>query len=537
MFSSASTIRTRRAVLLAFAVVLACVASMVLPAGGWAAANDKIHPSLRQLAKDNPRAQVRVIIRGAGASSAQLTGKVEAKHGQKDKDLPVVGGLSAQLAVQDVLSLADSPDVLYVTPDAPMVPTNAWDSLPGISPDFLGTLYPSIVRAPQLWSQSLTGAGVTVAVIDSGIRENLADFRQPSDKWKKLDAVLYPDKRILKSVVFSTHTHTGNDKYGHGTHVAGILAGGGRRSAGKYIGIAPQANLIDLKVADDEGVAYVSDVIEALQWAIANRTTYNIRVVNLSLESHVPEPYTVSPLDAACEVAWLSGITVVVSQGNSGPESALFPPANDPLVISVGAVDTNGTVDVADDTVPPWSGSGITPEGFAKPELVAPGRRIVSDLSEAGSNLGKLYRDRIVDKNYLSLSGTSMAAPVVSGAAALILQAHPQWTPDQVKGALTATARPLDVAGSGAGEIDVLAAASLSVAPFANRGVSLVPSVAALAGMADFDAATWNAATWNARHWNAATWNAATWNAATWNAATWNAVMWNSVNFWGNFPD
>ena len=201
------------------------------------------------------------------------------------------------------------------------------------------------------------------------------------------------------------------------------------RDPGEVHRHSPAVQACHLRVADNLGNAYLSDVIEAIQWAVQNQAAYNIKVLNLSLVSQVPEPYTVSPLDAACEVAWLSGITVVVSEGNSGADSAYFPPANDPFVISVGAVDTAGTVGVSDDTIPQWSGYGVTQTGQSKPEIVAPGRQIVSDLSAGDSVLGRLYKDRIVNSKYLRLSGTSMAAPMVSGAAALLRRRIPSGRP------------------------------------------------------------------------------------------------------------
>ncbi|MCL5959794.1 MAG: S8 family serine peptidase [Chloroflexi bacterium] len=319
-----------------------------------------------------------------------------------------------------------------------------------------------------------------------------------------------------------------------------MISSNGTASDGKYIGIAPEANLVSIKASDDEGTAYVSDVISALQWAVENRDAYNIRVINLSVVQQMPDSYLTSPLDAAVEMTWLSGIVVVVSAGNLGPDSALYPPANDPFVITVGATDTIGTPDIADDVIPAWSSHGTTQDGFTKPDVVAPGRRIVSNLSAHNSVLGTMLPDRIVDGKYIRLSGTSMAAPMVSGIVALALQAHPNWTPDQVKAALVKTARPLAGPGSGAGEVDAAGVVS-DVAPgYANRGLPLNLGVAEAAGNIAYDSTTWNSTTWNSTTWNSTTWNSTTWNSTTWNSTTWNSTTWNSTTWnsttWNSTP-
>ena len=253
-------------------------------------------------------------------------------------------------------------------------------------------------------------------------------------------------------------------------------------------------------------------MIDGLEWAIQNRSTYNIRVVNLSLVSSMPESYLSSPLDAAVEAAWLSGIVVVVSAGNSGADSMLYPPANDPLAITVGAVDNNDTAAVADDVIPSWSSYGQTQDGISKPEVSAPGRKIVSNLASMSEVLAKELPDRIVDGRFFRLSGTSMAAPVVSGIAALVLQAHPDWTPDQVKSALMSTARPLASPGAGKGEVDALAAVSMTSPGYANQGIPLNVAISALVGSSNFNSASWNSASWNSASWNSASWNSASWN-------------------------
>ena len=210
------------------------------------------------------------------------------------------------------------------------------------------------VRADQLWN-TRQGQGVTVAVVDSGIAN-------------------HPDLqgRILANNNQTASPTTG-DIYGHGTHVAGIIGGTGNR-----MGIAPRVNLINVKVSDDNGMSYASDLVDGLQWINDNRAAYNIKVVNISMNSAIAESYLTSPLCAAVEILWFNGITVVVSAGNNGGSGPVLPPANDPFVITVGAADDMGTASLSDDVVASFSAYGTTEDGFAKPDLIAPGRNILS---------------------------------------------------------------------------------------------------------------------------------------------------------------
>jgi serine protease AprX len=334
------------------------------------------------------------------------------------------------------------------------------------------------------------------------------------------------------------------DDYGHGTWVSGIAAGRGwglgtSTSEGQYVGIAPDANLIELKVTDLNGQAHTSDVINALQWVTDNRATYNIRVVNLSLVSSVAESYTTSALDAAVELAWLKGIVVVVSAGNAGPNTLLYAPANDPYVITVGATDDKGTAGTSDDQLAPWSSYGTTQDGFAKPDLVAPGRHIVGPLAGGNVTLSSLFPGNILsglNNLYIQLSGTSAAAPVVSGSVADLLQARPNMRPDYVKGLLRQTAIPVAGVGTGAGYPQILRAANYN--DDLNRAnVGLVPNnYVAQAGCqtlpagTDCSQANWANVSWNSVSWNSVSWNSVSWNSVSWNSVSWNSVSWNTVN-------
>jgi serine protease AprX len=223
------------------------------------------------------------------------------------------------------------------------------------------------------------------------------------------------------------------------------------------MGVAPRANLVSVKVSDDDGNTTVLDVIYGIQFAVDHAADYGIRVINLSLSSTVAESYRTDPLDAAAESAWFAGLVVVTAAGNEGAanDGVTFAPANDPWVITAGALDDRGTFTRLDDVLASWSSRGLTQDGVRKPEVLAPGARLVSTLAP-GSDFARLCPECILDSGrYFRAGGTSMSAAVVSGAAALLLEEHPSWTPGQVKGALVS--KLVDVPGAG-GAIDVAAA-------------------------------------------------------------------------------
>jgi serine protease AprX len=304
--------------------------------------------------------------------------------------------------------------------------------------------------------------------------------------------------------------------------VAGIIAGKGSESNGKYIGVAPKANLLNVRVADDQGMLYESDVVDSLQWVYNNKDKYNIRVVNLSLNSTVAQSYHTSPLSAAVEILWFNGIVVVVSAGNNGT-GTIFPPANDPFVITVGATDDRGTVSTADDTMATFSAYGITESGFAKPDLVAPGRMIIGLLPDNDKlNMGRSHSSNRLDTTYFKMSGTSVSAPMVSGAVAILLQDEPNLTPDQVKYRLMATADKnwagYDAASAGAGYLNIYNAVYGTTTESANTGLS--PSQLLITGT--------NPILWSSVGWNSVGWNSVGWNSVGWNSVGWNSVGWNS---------
>ena len=222
--------------------------------------------------------------------------------------------------------------------------------------------------------------------------------------------------------------------------VAGVAAG----ASALYPGGAPNAQLVDVRTADGNGESLASDVIAGIDWILAHRAQYGIRVVNLSMIGDAQTSFLSDPLNKAVERLWFSGIVVVAASGNNGTGTGEVDmsaaPGNDPFVITVGAIDQAQTSATGDDFVAPWSSYGHTVDGFAKPELSAPGRYLVMPVP-AASRIATAMPDRVVAPGYMWMSGTSFAAPVVAGAAAQLLARHPDWTPDEVKGALMQTAR------------------------------------------------------------------------------------------------
>jgi serine protease AprX len=352
-----------------------------------------------------------------------------------------------------------------------------------------------------------------VAVIDSGINPN-------GDLYTNMGV----NRQVADIRFNSDYNQSPSDGYGHGTHVAGILGGDGSESSGKYIGVAPMVNIINVKVSNDDGSALIKDIVQGLQWVLENKDTYNIRVVNLSLNSAVAESYNTSPLDAAVEILWFNGVVVVASAGNKG-SGAIYPPANDPFVITVGAVDDKGTATLKDDNLASFSAYGNIENGSVKPDLVSPGKNITARLVNQNMGLAAAHPSNKVGTQYFRMSGTSMAAPMVSGAVALLLQDEPGLNPDQVKYRLMATANKTwagyNATTAGAGYLDIYAAVNGTSTETANTGIFASQMLST-----GSEPITWGSAGWNSAGWNSAGWNSAGWNSAGWNSAGWNSDYW-----------
>jgi serine protease AprX len=419
---------------------------------------------------------VPVIIQYKVRPNSDHVSRIMNAGGAVSKVFSNVQGIAATVPGSAVSSLAADPDVAYISVDRPVASRTAWyDAEP--------------INAPSVWTTGLDGTGIGIAVIDSGINATMADLgnAQPTKSsggpwlpspWLPNPWLPVPsppngwqtggggNNRVVFAHNFLTNSSwrqsNTNDQYGHGTHVAGIIGGNGAMSTGQqytrtFKGIAPNANLIDLQVLDQNGQGMESDVIAAIEMAIALQSTYNIRIINLSLGRGVYESYTVDPLCQAVEQAWKAGILVVVAAGNDGRLESfnsegygtINAPANDPYVLTAGAVNTNNTAAIQDDTVASYSSKGPSlVDDVAKPDVMAPGSMIASlktpfsTLVWQNPTLVTQLSDYMTNNSpapsryYFPLSGTSMAAAVVSGASALLLQAQPNLTPDQVKALL-----------------------------------------------------------------------------------------------------
>jgi serine protease AprX len=402
------------------------------------------------------------------------------------------------------------------------------------------------------------GAGVTVAVLDTGVTR-------------------HPDlgERVAARVDL-TPDGDGYDRYGHGTHMIGVIAGDGAASGGRWAGAAPGASVVPVKLASWDGATDVSAVIAGLEWVAAHHERYGIRVVNLSYGTDSSQKYLEDPLNEAVERLWDAGVLVVVGAGNAGDGgSKIEKPGDDPLVLTVGAAYTRGTAAPADDEVAAFSSHGPTGEGIAKPDLIAPGVSIVSHRS-TGSTVDELRPRARLDEHYFKGTGTSQAAAVVSGVAARMFDAAPAMTPDEAKAALVGTAAPELAArpGAGAGLVDANAAVAAALARSyasrpANQGVARSSGLGKidssrgsvkpytdwkergkpeqLSGEYDALGQAWDGAAWAAREWSTAAWASSPWAryatatpgwseavapAETWRGLGWDEESWNARS-WG----
>lgn len=456
---------------------------------------------------------IAVILQANGQSQTAID-VVQQVGGVITKELPIINALAAEVPAAMLGSLQNSPHVRWVVPDAPIQSSatqhkdNGRDDIIKETPIANeANTYLDTLGVRDVWKMGLRGEGVGVAVIDSGIQPD-ADFDS-----------------LVKRVTWGNGKR---DTYGHGTHVAGIIASNGRDSNGRYMGIAPEVDLISLKVGSEKMIASESDVVAAMQWILKKRDRYNIRVVNLSVNSTVAQSYHASPMNAAAEVLWFNGIVVVTSAGNmntrSGePTTISAAPANDPFLITVGASDELSSTDRADDIMAHYSAYGVTRDGFQKPDIVAPGTKIISTLSRRSKWLSE-HPDRVVNKGqHFYLSGTSMAAPMVTGAIALLLQAEPELTPDQVKHRLLAASGTIADNKDRTTLYPYLNIAQMiqtSSRESANQGLAINQLLSS-----DTEPKFWDSVG-NAVNWNGVNWNAVNWNAVNWNVVNWNSVYW-----------
>lgn len=471
----------------------------------------KAQPILVQMAASYPDQTVSVIVQKmTGAASVEE--QAVNLGGKAIRDLKIINAFSTEMTASAALQLARSLNVRWVSLDNPVKTAGCTKC---VDTSTLANAYIRAIKADQVWNNSpyIQGKGIGVAVVDSGINPN-----------GDLYTTTGVNRQIADIRFNSDYNQNPSDGYGHGTHVASIVGGDGSESGGKYIGVAPLVNIINVKVSNDDGSALTNDVVAGLQWVLENKDIYNIRVVNLSLNSSVAESYHTSPLDAAVEILWFNKIVVIASAGNGG-NGAVYPPANDPFVITIGATDDKGTNSISDDLMASFSAYGQTTDGVKKPDLVAPGTNIVARLVNQNMGLALAHPTNKVGDQYFRMSGTSMAAPIVSGAVALLLNDEPTLTPDQVKYRLMATANKswsgYNATKSGAGYLDAYAAVRGTTMQSANTGV--LPSRLLTTGSSPitFDSVGWNSVGWNSVGWNSVGWNSVGWNSVGWNSDYW----------------
>lgn len=410
----------------------------------------------------------RVIVQGTSVEAARAA--VEAAGGAVTVSLPIVDGVAA--VVRDQQAVERTPGIRAVTPNETVTVSGSFDSKTNVSggSEYPHSVYPVETRAHRLWFEGILGSGVRVALVDTGVTPH-------ADLEGRLVGVPDPVKAngTAECVNFSGESSCA-DSYGHGTFLAGLIAGSGKAAGYRYPGMAPAAQIVSLKIAGRDGSADVSKVLAAIQYVVSFRDHLKIGVLNLSLGTNSTSHHRFDPLNLAVQRAWDAGLVVVVAASNRGPEArTISKPADDPLVITVGAVDDRGTYAVSDDVSPKFSGRGPTAHGLAKPDLSAPGGRVIS-LRSPGSYIEQQAPGGGIDGTYRRGSGTSMAAALVSGAAALFLQANPAATPDRVKFAMTSTAQRAaarDPAAVGAGVLDIYSAARSAPAGLANQNVAV----------------------------------------------------------------
>ena len=461
--------------------------------------------------------KIRVIVQHVTPSTTSDDADIAKKGGKTTHQYGKLKMSVVEVPADAVEKLADSKNVKYVSLDEPV--QGFWGE-------------PRVASGAALATQTygVTGAGIGVAVIDSGI-------------------AAHPDlQNVVKAVDFVDSSKTGGvDTYGHGTHVASIVAGSGSASFGWFKGIATGAKLIDLRVLNATGGGYTSDVIEAIEWAVQNKNamgndgrSMNIRVINLSLGHRPYESTATDPLATAARFAVQNGIVVAAAAGNYGKDATgqtiyggITSPGNEPAVITVGAMTTWGSDDRSDDTVATYSSRGPTAvEHLVKPDITAPGSQVVAAMS-SGSTLANNFPQLRIGSSYIRMSGTSMATPVVAGAVALMLQKNPSLTPNAVKAALMFTAehRTGSPLAFGAGYVNVAGAVNMAANINTNVPAGMYWMVNNGLGLNYHNIIGGSPVTWG----QTIVWNNALYSGTEmlYNAATWSGSMvWGSTIVW-----
>lgn len=485
---------------------------------------------VRRLQSTSEAERIPVIIEGAlDPSDSAATGanerrarraedKVRGNGGAVSSTSNLLGATVAQLTPAQIRSLANDGSVGRIHFDAPVRAMSA--SAAAAADAATPITYPQTVGATEAWRTGQTGKGVTVAVLDTGINNDPAFGARVKARVDLIDPA---------------HPAQG-DPAGHGTHVAGIIAAS---HSSPVPGLAPEAKLVSVRVLDEEGGSRLSTVIHGLEWTITHRKQLGIGVVVMALGAEAQGSYRDDPLAAAVEIAWRSGVVVVTAAGNDGPTAGIQTPGYDPLVLTVGALDENGSALTADDSIPEWSSRGPTQDDIAKPDLVAPGRKIVS-LRVPDSTLDKQIPDHIEGPRTFRLSGSSQATAVAAGAAALLLDQRPSLEPDQVKALLVDAARPLPRVArtaQGAGSLDVARALQTRTPTVARQHFlpatgllrAFLPQIRDLVRSPKWDGEVWDRVLWDKVLWDKVLWDRVLWDKVMWDRVLWDKVDWDRV--------
>ena len=446
------------------------------------------------------------------ADAVRRSGAAVGKH------LALVGAVAVEVTPAQLRQLQADPSVAHVSADRAV--HAAALSAPEATATSTPITYPATIGATTAWQAGLTGRGVGVAVLDTGIAPDPA-----------------LGSRVVQRVdLVSPNAPSAGDPGGHGTHVAGII---GAASPG-YRGVAPEASLVSVRVLDAQGHGRVSTVIKGLEWTVMHHRQLGIRVAVLAMTGSSTTSYRTDPLAAAVELAWHAGVAVVASAGNTGPTAgSVGSPANDPLVLSVGASDEQQTASTTDDVLAWFSSRGPTVDGLAKPDLVAPGRKIVS-LRVSGSTLDQQLPTHREGDSLFRLTGTSEAAAVAAGAAAVLFQQRPDLDPNAVKALLKQGAHPLagaSDAAQGAGELDLARSLALetpsrgSARQHARPADGLVRFILAQLPPTERQALSSDRLSWDGEYWDRLSWDGLLWDRLSWDELSWDRLSWDRLSW------
>ena len=484
--------------------------------------------------------KVSIILSKLNPADTRPEQTVERLGGEVGQPLGIIDGFEAKVPESAVPTLAASPGVRGLTYNSKVRVEGAYGENSGVA----SAMYTDVSRASKAWGQGVTGKGITVAVIDTGV-----DIRNDLSH------------RVIGAADFSGENQPFLDSYGHGTFVAGLIAGSGAGSSGMVKGVAPDSYIFSVKIAGRDGSTDIFRLLAALEFVALHKDAFGIRVLNLSLGSDSTQSYRVDPLNFAVQRVWNSGIVVVAAAGNSGK---IVKPADDPLVITVGAADDKTTLGRTDDAVASFSGVGPTlSDGLAKPDVVASGKSVVSSRS-IGSTIEASFPNAHIGDRYFKGSGTSFSAAVVSGAAALVIQKSWSLNPNQVKHRLMSTAKPLALATTmqqGTGSIDAFNAVNSTDTTAANQGVVLSRgggSIQASVGsscyrnadgtcMTDaeliaasgfnqdaFYGSSWAGSSWAGSSWLGSSWAGSQWLGSSWAGSSWQGSSWAGSSWQGS---